>query len=106
MLCIVFILFLMYVSVHFLKQLPYGVTLRRRFGGRRGDSGIEKSKVSGMGWPGSILVKFPDDLHFFIFVVFLFVGSRLQTSILKVQNVVLGAKNQNLCKICDVFEGV
>ena len=34
----------MHFSVQFLKKLPYGVVLRRRFGGRRGGSGSEKIK--------------------------------------------------------------
>ena len=42
MICIVLMLFSMYFSVNFLKKLPYGVTSRRRFGGRRGGSGTEK----------------------------------------------------------------
>ena len=57
MICIVLILFSMYFSVNFLKKLSYGVTSRRRFGGRRCDSGTEKIKIlnifcfgSGMAW--------------------------------------------------------
>ena len=63
MICIVLMLFSMHFSVNFLKKLPYGVTWRRRFGGRRGGSGTEKIIflkvfVSVRGWPGNIFEVF------------------------------------------------